>query len=364
MDANGRAWLCWALALGVGPRTALRVVEQVGSVEASVRLSARALESVLGARRGRDAHEALRAVDVDAALREAARHAQRVLTPADDAWPREAFAALHDPPLALFVRGRWPAAWSLAVAMVGTRRATAYGRRLAGEIAADLAAHGHAIVSGMALGIDGAAHEGALAGAPADVPATVAVLGSGLDVPYPPENAALLEAIVERGAAVSEHPPGTEPQKGHFPRRNRLVAALGAALVVVEAPAKSGALLTARIAVELGREVLAVPGPAREPTSAGCHALLRKQEAALCESADDVRAALGLDALGETRAAAEPPAGPALALWTLIEPGELVDADALCRRSGLGPDEVAEGLAVLESEGRLARVPGAGYVRR
>jgi DNA processing protein len=288
-----------------------------------------------------------------------------ILTPADLEWPAEAFRGLQDPPPALFLRGRLPPAGVPALAVVGTRRATPYGVRMASRIAEDLARRGFWIVSGLAVGIDTAAHVAALAAAPAG--GTLAVLGCGLDHPYPVENLALRERIAREGGVLSEHPPGTPPLQSHFPRRNRIVAALAQGVLVVEAPLKSGALITARIANLLGREVFAVPGPADRFTHVGCHALLRAGEAALVASTEDLLLALGFET-GSAPAGGSPlpapPAGPAATVWAALDPDEPRDADDLCRRTGLSPDEVTEGLTLLELDGRAERVPGAGHLRR
>ncbi len=170
--------------------------------------------------------------------------------------------------------------------MVGSRNASAAGRRIASTLAADLGKAGLTVVSGMARGIDGAAHEGALA------TGTVAVLAGGVDVVYPPEHAKLYDRIVEAGCVVSEMPPGTEPQASHFPRRNRLISGLALGVVVVEASTRSGSLITARLALEQGREVFAVPGSPLDPRSEGPNGLI-KQGATLTRSAADVIEGLG-----------------------------------------------------------------------
>ena len=179
---------------------------------------------------------------------------------------------IHDPPPALWVRGALdPGEGAHAVAIVGARAATSLGQSFARVLAADLAAAGLTIVSGLARGIDTAAHVGALeAGG-----RTVAVLGSGIDRPYPHQNAGLAEAIAATGALVSEFPPGTEPWKSNFPRRNRTIAGWSRLVVVVEAGERSGALITARVALEEGRDVMAVPGHPSVPAAAGTNALLR-----------------------------------------------------------------------------------------
>ncbi len=247
------------------------------------------------------------------------------------------------------------------IAVVGTRAPSPYGLRFARSLSEDLARRGAVVVSGLARGIDGAAHAGALAGGGP----TVAVLGCGADLTYPPEHAGLASEIAGRGALASEHPPGTPPHPGHFPRRNRIVAALAAAVVVVEAPESSGALLTARIANELGRQVLAVPGPADRGSHRGCHRLIR-DGAALCEGSADVWRALGLEAsagpAASVSARAPPAAGPALLVWQALDPDDPLSSDEVTLRTGLSPDVAAAALTDLELDGRAVRFAG-GFLR-
>ena len=210
----------------------------------------------------------------------------RLAFPWEAGWPR-LLHRLPDPPLALWVRGELPPPDAVAVAVVGSRRPTAYGLSRARRLAADLARCGAVVVSGGARGVDGAAHRAALeAGA-----GTVAVLGCGVDVDYPAEHAALFGAVAAAGAVVSELPPGTPPRPAHFPARNRLLAGWSVAVLVVEAAARSGTLITARLALELDRSVLAVPGPVTSELSAGTNALIR-EGAVLVRDVDDVLAEL------------------------------------------------------------------------
>ena len=198
------------------------------------------------------------------------------------------------------------------------------------------------------------------------------MLGCGVDVVYPPEHHALARQIEAAGALWSEHPPGTPPHPGHFPRRNRLVAAVARVVVVVEAPLASGALVTARLALDAGREVLAVPGSVDRGTHAGCHRLLR-EGAAPCEGAEDVLRVLGRSAhagdassgvqAARGRGLPPPPPGPALVVYGALDPDEARDADDLARRTGLSADAVAEALTRLELDGHAVRVPGVGLVR-
>ncbi|GAC1454054.1 MAG: hypothetical protein PVSMB1_02920 [Gemmatimonadaceae bacterium] len=242
-----------------------------------------------------------------------------------------------------------------SVAIVGTRDASSYGVRVASELAGALAATGICVVSGMARGIDSAAHRGALrAGGH-----TVAVLGSGVDVPYPATNRALHQSIVEHGLVLSEYEPGTRPGPGSFPRRNRIIAALARVTIVVEAPYKSGAINTASQALELGRVVAAVPGPIDSDRSAGANLLLRDGAQVIATVED----ALGL--FGEYRRgpATEKPTGDVeLRLWTALASGA-APPDVLGRRTGLSVRQVLEGLARLELTG-LVRHSATGDVER
>ncbi len=261
---------------------------------------------------------------------------------------------IYGPPLRLWVRGRRVAdEGAHAVAIVGARAATRVALAFARMLAADLAAAGLTIVSGLARGIDTAAHLGAL-----DAKGrTVAVLGSGLDRIYPAENDALAHAISARGAVVSEFPPGTTPWKGNFPRRNRTIAGWARAVIVVEAGERSGALSTARAALDENREVMAVPAHPTLPAAAGTNALLR-DGATLVRDAADVLSELGLSAA---------PAAEALghdgALLAALARGVPTSFEEIARRSALPVPELLARLSELELAGRLRRLPGALFVR-
>ncbi|MGH8235860.1 MAG: DNA-processing protein DprA, partial [Steroidobacteraceae bacterium] len=279
----------------------------------------------------------------------------------------------------LFVRGE-PATLSLPqLAIVGSRNPTAGGRDNATSFAAHLARSGLAITSGLAIGIDAAAHQGALA---ADG-STVAVCGTGLDIDYPAANRALAEAIEKRGALVSEFPLGMPALQANFPRRNRIISGLALGTLVVEAAVRSGSLITARLAAEQGREVFAIPGSIHNPLARGSHQLIR-QGAKLVETGDDIFAELRalVGALAPALQAAvpaqrnSPAAGPATQRATgpvLDKAYEiLLDAlgfepagvDMLIERTGFAADEVASMLLILELDGRLESRPGGRYVRR
>ena len=279
------------------------------------------------------------------------RAGHAVVAMGEPAYPL-ALAHIPDPPLALFVCGAVDVLSRPAVALVGARAATAYGRDMARALAADLAARDVVVVSGLARGIDGAAHQAALdAGG-----RTVGVLGSGLDRIYPAEHDRLAEAAVAAGGAlVSEFRPGTPPLAHHFPLRNRIISGLVSAVVVVEAAEKSGSLITAASALEQGREVMAVPGPVRAGRHRGAHALLR-DGAKLVETADDILAELGWGlprAVGDRRPALDPAVVAALGL-----PPETIEftADEVAAQTGLATPVVLGRLLALEIAGRIQRI--------
>lgn len=259
---------------------------------------------------------------------------------------------LADPPAILYYQGRLPGPATVSVAVVGTRSASPYGLSFATRLGRELSEAGVTVVSGLARGIDAAAHRGSLEG-PAAFP-TVAVLGCGLDVNYPPEHASLQRAVAERGCVLSEYRRGTSPQKWHFPARNRLVAALAAAVIVVEAPQRSGALITVDHALDLGKEVLVVPGPVGWRQSEGTLALLR-DGATMIRDASDV-----LEALGQAAPAAVPaPPDPVLdAVSPLGSTTEELQATL-----GLPIPELLAHLTRLQVARRLARAPDGRWVR-
>jgi len=268
----------------------------------------------------------------------------------DDAQFPPALASLSDPPLGLFVRGRLPE--PQAVALVGSRRATAYGREVAEYLGRELARAGVWVISGMARGVDGAAHRGALASSGC----TAAVWGAGPDRIYPAEHAALAEEIAQRGGLLTEYPPGTPPLPHHFPERNRLVAGLARVVVVIEASERSGALITARLALEEGREVMAVPGSVFSRLSAGPNGLLRAGAAPVLSPADV------LDVLG----VAAPPAvvgEEREELDAFLPAGEAVSVDHLAALTGWPVARVLEALVAAELRGTVVREPDGRYRR-
>lgn len=264
-----------------------------------------------------------------------------------------------DPPPVLWVAGQPQVLATPSVALVGSRAGSAYALNVAERLAADLASRGVTVVSGLARGVDAAAHRGALSAGGV----TVGVLGCGADVIYPPEHAVLATAMRERGAVVSEMVPGTVPKAMFFPQRNRVISGLSSAVVVVEAGEKSGSLITARLALEQGRDVLAVPGNVLSGRNRGGHALLR-DGARLVETADDVLEELGW---AGARAGGSPvrPAGgaPTDPVVSALPPGEAADLGDISAKTGLPAARLLPLLLDLELRGVVRRAPGGRFVR-
>jgi DNA processing protein len=280
-----------------------------------------------------------------------------ILTAEDPAFPTW-LEQIPDPPIVLWMKGSVELLERPGVAILGSREASSAGLASAMHLAREVSRSGLLVTSGLARGIDGAAHRGALdAGGP-----TIAVLGNGPDLVYPAEHRALSAAILEHGALVSEFPPGTRSFPSHFPLRNRIISGLSRAVVVVEASERSGSLITARAALEQGRDVLAVPGPVAGGGHRGCHSLI-KDGARLVESVEDI-----LEEIRWVR-----PAAPRVEpgdkdreishLEQVIRPGEVVTLDALAARSGLPGPVLLAALGRLEVAGRIARMAGGTFAR-
>ena len=364
-DGGGRDildWLALRLVKGVGSVRYARLIEAFGSPGAVLAAPEAELARIKGippAVAQAIARREFRA-DPEAQLARLEKMRARVLTLADPDYP-PLLAQVYAPPPVLFLRGGLGPCRTGGVALVGSRAASAYGRRVTGEVARDLARAGVSVVSGLARGIDSAAHQGALQGGGH----TVAVLGCGLDVAYPPENTTLVaEMLAAGGAVLTEFPLGTPPAAANFPVRNRIISGLCRAVVVVEGGLRSGSLITARHALDQGREVFAVPGPVGSPGSQGCHHLIR-QGARLLSSARDLLEEGALPPMGDTPPAAPPPELPpeAARLLELVGP-QPVHADLLCRESGLAPQEVTALLVNLELAGLVQALPGNNYVRQ
>lgn len=352
-------WLRLIRSENVGPRTFNRLLERFGSAGAALA----ALPDL--AKRGglrRPIAIASRS-EAERELETAERLGLRYLATVEPAYPRW-LAATEDAPPLLTVLGDPALLSKPMIALVGARNASLNGRNFARRLAADLGRAGLVVVSGLARGLDTAAHQGALASG------TVAVMAGGADVVYPPENEGLWRDIVQSGAAVSEMPPGTQPQASHFPRRNRIISGLSLGVVVVEANARSGSLITARFAADQGREVFAVPGSPLDPRAAGPNDLIR-HGATLTETADDVMNVLAdllrrplsegkrADYQGQ-RAALPDEAEAAKARSEILEllGPSAVTVDEIIRQCQLSPSVVSWVLLELELAGRLDRHPG------
>jgi DNA processing protein len=343
----------------VGPVTVRSLVTELGSAAAIFSADRDTLGRVGGV--GREAREALlagrEAVDWQAEMDRAEREGVRLVAAVDAEYPRS-LLEIHDPPLALYVKGRIDSRDRQAIAVVGTRHPTHYGRDCAGRLAGQLAQAGFCVVSGLALGIDTAAHEAALGAGGR----TLAVVAGGLDCLYPESNRGLAERVAGHGAIVSEYPFGRNPDKTTFPVRNRIVSGLSMGVLVVEAGFRSGALITADQATEQGRSVFAVPGRIDSAASQGAHLLL-KQGARLVENVDDVlREFEFLFPSAKMEATAARRERPILTpaeeqLLKVLQEGE-ADVDTLIRTSGLNASAVGSLLIGLEMKRLVRMLPG------
>jgi len=348
------AWLRLALAPGVGNASLLRLLTAFGSPEAVLASGRTALTAHLSSAQCDALLAEPDAAQLDAAHAWLGQLGNSLMTLADEDYPKS-LLEIADPPALLFCKGRRALLNRPGLGIVGSRNATPQGVRDAEAFAHALSDAGLTIVSGLALGIDAAAHRGGLAGAGS----SVAVIGTGLDRIYPARNKALAHQLAENGLIVSEFPLGTPPLPGHFPRRNRLISGLSRGVLVVEAAPDSGSLITARVAAEQGREVFAIPGSIHSPLARGCHALI-KQGAKLVESAADI-----LDELAWPQRLAPPRLQ--VPPETLSDPvlqaldGAPAALDVLVQRTGLTLDALSAKLLTLELDGRIASLPGGRY---
>lgn len=355
-DALTFDWLRLALTPGVGAMTLQRALRAFGMPGAVLGASRGELVAAIGPRATDALMKGAPAEALEAAVRWLAVDGHALVTLADAEYPPRLLATA-DPPAVLYAKGRLELLHAPSIAIVGSRSATPQGLRDATRFAESLGRAGLAIVSGLAAGIDAAAHLGGLA-SPAS---TVAVLGTGIDRVYPARNRALAHRIANEGLILSEFPLGTPPLRENFPRRNRIISGLALGCLVIEAALESGSLITAREAADQGREVFALPGSIHSPVARGCHALIR-QGAKLVESADDVLEELSMPRSGPP--AARDVSGddrnddhPLLSAMG----SDPIDLDSLCVRAGLTPDVVSAMLMTLELEGRVGALPGGRF---
>lgn len=358
-DPGLASWLQLTLTPGLGAAALRGLLKQYGLPHQVLARRRSELAALMPA----TALAALDSAQVGEAVARALEWAQQpgrhIVTLADESYPK-ALLEIPDPPALLYAQGRLELLQAPCFAIVGSRNATAQGESNAESFAQALSNAGLVIVSGLALGIDAAAHRGGLAGAAS----TIAVLGTGVDVVYPRRNAELAKAVAARGLLLSEFPLGTEPAAHHFPRRNRLISGLARGVLVVEAALASGSLITARAAAEQGRDVFALPGSIHSPLSKGCHALI-KSGAKLVESADDVLSEMsGIRPSGYASTTAVKPAPASAPAPLLAHMGhDPVNVDALCQRAGWSAEQVSSELLRLELAGLVAALPGGLYQR-
>ena len=361
-------WIALNMVPGVGGAHFRRLVNFFGSPGAVLKASLQDLNRI----RGLTPAVCQSIVDhrdrlpVERELEIVERRGCKIITIQDESYPAN-LKAIYDPPQLLYVKSDLLPADSLALSIVGTRSATDYGRAVAEQIGSQLAARGVTVISGMAYGIDTAAHTGALNGGGR----TIAVMGNGLDVVYPARNLRLLEKIVDSGAAISEFPMGMKPLRNNFPRRNRVLSGMSLGTLVVEAPKRSGALITAGYALNQGREVFAVPGRIDSEASGGTHDLI-KQGAKLVESVEDILEELPEHALepftkedvdiAEERMELQL-SDDEKAVWKVTSSSS-IHIDDISRQSGLPPYKVSAALVMLELKGLVQQSAGKMFARK
>ncbi len=359
MEETLRYWVGFNLVRGVGPVRLRRLLQVFGDVASAWTATEAALRaSGLDERALRNLLKVRAQVDLDQVLQKATDLGVKILTWESPAYPT-LLAQLPDAPPVLYLRGECLQEDEWTVAVVGTRKASAYGQQVAYRLVSELASNGLTIVSGLARGIDSIAHRAAIeAGG-----RTIAVLGSGVDHIYPPEHRRLAQAITEHGALVSDYPLGTRPEASNFPPRNRIISGLSLATIVIEAGLKSGALITADFALDQGREVFAVPGSILSPSSAGCNRLLRDGAHVLTE-ARDVFEVLHLGHVEEKRAAQmalpKTPTERAVFAQLSTDPQHV---DDLARAAELPVATVSGALVLMELKGLVRQVGPLTYVR-
>jgi DNA processing protein len=352
-DAELAAWIDLSLVPGLGGQALRALLSTFGLPRKVLHAPAALLARTVPEPVARAILERNRDAAVKRALDWMSLPGRFIVTLADSGYPKQ-LLEIGDPPALLYVQGDVALLSSSSLAVVGSRNATPQGCANAQAFARALSSAGVPIVSGLALGIDGAAHRGGLEGGAG----TIAVLGTGADLVYPRQNEALAREIATGGALVSEFCLGTPPLQPNFPRRNRLISGLARGCLVVEAANPSGSMITARLAAEQGRDVFAIPGSIHSPLSKGCHALI-KQGAKLVDTAQDV-----LDELGIVAVSRRPDAAGTTEGGLLVHMGfEPCDIDTLVARSGLTAEAVSAMLLQLELEGKVGSLSGGLYQR-
>ncbi|MGE5526483.1 MAG: DNA-processing protein DprA [Rhodospirillaceae bacterium] len=353
VSADAESWLRLTLVPGVSEDAVRRLLVAHGSPQAVLDASVADLRATVPATLAKAIRTGAPPERVDAALRWLAEDNNHLVTLGDEVYPLS-FLELSDPPPLLYVKGRSELLTRRGIAVVGSRNATPQGMETARSFARALSDAGLVVVSGLALGIDAAAHEGALEGRAS----TIAIVGTGLDIVYPARNRELAHKVARDGALVSEFALGTPALAANFPRRNRLISGMAKGCLVVEAALSSGSLITARLANEQGKDVFAIPGSIHSALSKGCHVLI-KQGAKLIDSVQDILEELHVDGGAPTTEGSSSEAHPLLALMGY----DPCDVDTLAARSGLDAAEIAALMTRFELEGHIAAMPGGRYQR-
>jgi DNA processing protein len=358
-------WLALSLTPGVGGIFIKRLLDRFGTPESVFQAPLEELLQIegLGEKVAREIQKGPVEKKVEKELYLLKEVGGKIMTIKDDSYPKR-LKEIYDPPPLLYIRGDLKGEDELAVAIVGSRKTTPYGRWITEKMGQELARHGITIVSGMARGIDSHAHWGALSGGGR----TIAVLGSGVDVVYPPENRNLYKRIIDQGAVLSEFPMSSPPEGGHFPKRNRIISGLSIGVVVVQAGMESGSLITANYALEQGREVFAVPGNVGSDSSRGTHQLI-KDGAKLVESSEDILE----EVLPQWKRERETPQDVERPVWDLSEEENVLyeqlgetplHIDVLIRESQFDPGKVSSLLLNLELKGLISQWPGKCFSKK
>jgi DNA processing protein len=355
-SAELEAWLRLGLIPRLGPVTFRKLLSRFGDPGAALDAGNHALASVVGPELASAIDKGPDSILLASTLEWASQEGNRLLTLADGDYPKS-LLEISDPPPLLYLKGNTRLLQHEAIAIVGSRSATPQGNANAEAFAKELSDNRFTIVSGLALGIDAAAHQGGLTGRYS----SIAVVGTGLDIVYPARNRGLAHELSQKGLIISEFPLGARPIAANFPRRNRLISGLSRGVLVVEAAVKSGSLITARYALEQGRDVFAIPGSVHSSLSKGCHALI-KQGAKLVETAADILEELGQPVTAVSKSAVDTQPGDDSGVLDKIG-FDPIDLDTICDRTGLTAENASAILLELELKNRLARLPGGRFQR-
>lgn len=362
-------WIALHQIKGLGSAKLCKLLSQFGTPEDVFNASLSTLQSVVEPNIAERIYQGVDETAIQATLVWLEDNNNHLITLADETYPKQ-LLEISNPPAILYAKGNLEALKQPAIAIVGSRNATPQGIKNAQDFAENLANQRLCIISGMALGIDGAAHQGALKAPKTTAGATIAVVGTGLDIVYPARHRQLAHEIADNGLLLSEFPIGTPSKPQNFPRRNRIITGLSLGCLVVEANVGSGSLISAKLAAEQGREVFAIPGSIHSPVAKGCHALI-KQGAKLVESSDDILSEIQFEKSQKTLKTISPNGSLPERANTPPEASTVLDSmgfepiafDKILPLTGLTSNELSTMLTILELEGKIASVPGGQYQR-